>query len=821
MLPARTLFATLILSLFVLPSLAQQLPTSRNVAGMVSDFISSDPLPGSHVISSSGNAFAITDNRGRFSLLVGPRDTLLVVSHLGYKRVLLDLHDPAESWFNVSMEREAVAIPEVVVEQVSIHDQPTAKTMAMGSSHRITSRDLERYRFTDPGRALRSVPGLNVQEEDGFGLRPNIGIRGTGAERSSRITVMEDGILTAPAPYAAPSAYYFPNTARMSGIEVRKGASQIKYGPYTTGGAINLVSRTIPSQRTLEASYAGGSEAYRSLSTLASAGNGSVRGMVEVNDLYSHGFKVLDNQGETGFRKTDVMGKLRWAPESTGRIRHALLLKGLVSVENSNETYLGLTAPDFDASPFRRYLGSEKDNMDGDYRQLALRHIMDVGPRFTVQNVIYRSRFDRNWYKLDHVTTSEGKQGINAILDRPEEHLGAYLLLTGRSASSNDQLWIKANNRSYLSQGFNSDFTFKSTLSGGETRIDAGVRFHYDEMDRFQWVDGYQVRDEHLRLEVQGTPGTDSNRIDSAKAASFFLQPTFEIGRYAITAGVRHERIELARKDYGKSDPERSGTQITERSNRVNVWIPGVSGSVAVSESFTVFSGIHRGFSPPGSTAGTRPENSVNVEAGTRFKRGLTRVDLVAFHNAYSNLLGADVQAAGGTGSGDLFNGGRATVRGLETMVSFNLGSMVGWAVSLPIQLTHSFTDARFMSSFESEFEPWGTVESGFGLPYVARHTGTLESSLEGARHDISIRASFVSAMRAESGEGAIPADQKIPGHVVLDLGAGWNIAPDTRLFLSIQNLTDEVYIAARRPSGLRPGLPRMISMGLEVNLSR
>ena len=183
-----------------------------------------------------------------------------------------------------------------------------------GSASRIEGAELLRTQaaFGDIHRMLRSVPGVNVQEEEGFGLRPNIGLRGSGSERSSRITLMEDGTLIAPAPYAAPSAYYFPTAGRMEAVEVPKGSSQIKFGPRTNGGALNLVSTPVPDAFNVRAELGGGSHttAKGRLSVGSSSRNWGW--MLETYQLHSEGFKQIDGGGEAGFHLGDYLGKLRY-----------------------------------------------------------------------------------------------------------------------------------------------------------------------------------------------------------------------------------------------------------------------------------------------------------------------------------------------------------------------------------------------------------------------------------------------------------------------------------------------------------------------------
>lgn len=129
-------------------------------------------------------------------------------------------------------------LQEVVVASRQILGSKFQARNRTGSAYYISPEEIRKFGYTDINRMLKAIPGVNMYEEDGFGLRPNISLRGTKAERSERISIMEDGILAAPAPYSAPAAYYFPNAARMEAVEVLKGSSQVQYGPFTTGGLL-------------------------------------------------------------------------------------------------------------------------------------------------------------------------------------------------------------------------------------------------------------------------------------------------------------------------------------------------------------------------------------------------------------------------------------------------------------------------------------------------------------------------------------------------------------------------------------------------------
>ncbi|WP_088341786.1 TonB-dependent receptor family protein [Robiginitalea sediminis] len=706
-----------------------------------------------------------------------------------------------------------VNLSEVVLQAKVIFGSKFEARNRTGSSYYISPQEIAKFNFTDVNRTLRAVPGVNIYEEDGFGLRPNISLRGTSPERSSKITLMEDGVLIAPAPYSAPAAYYFPTIARMQAVEVLKGSSQVQFGPYTTGGAINMISTEVPEKFKAYVRSSYGS--FQSAQLHAQLGDSRkyFGYSVEYLNYNSNGFKNLDGGGDTGFDRNDLVAKFRVNLNPEGEVKQALELKFQYSDEDSDETYLGLTQADFDADPFRRYVASAEDNMATEHTQFMLTHVLDINPNFRITTVGYRNQFQRNWYKLNDLTLGGERVGIADIMEDPSNFGSYYDVVRGVSDSPSDALAVKANNRDYLSTGVQTKIDIH--WRGEETfhDVEVGLRYHYDEEDRFQWVDRYAILNGDMALTTSGVPGTDANRISDATAFAGFAMYKFKVGNLTLTPGLRYENMRLGRENFGTADPDRIGTDLSTRENRVDVWIPGMGFNYNF-PNISVFGGIHKGFSPPGNEEGQQPEESINYELGTRFSYAGFTGEVLGFYNDYSNLLGSDLAATGGTGSLDQFNAGEVRVSGLELLLNYNL-MQNNERFSLPVTFGYTFTDTEFLNSFGSEDELWGTVTAGDEMPYISRNQWNASVSLEHSAYELNFNARYAGAFRTQAGRGDIPANQRVDSNFVLDFGGKYHLNEHVTFTGNILNLLDETYAVARVPAGLRPGHPFGVYAGI------
>jgi Fe(3+) dicitrate transport protein len=803
----RHISLALLILLFCTDLFAQ----SHTITGTIVEKKTNKELTGVSIYLEGSTTGTVSNTKGEYAIKEIPTGNYtLVARFIGYDQKKLNISLNSDITIDFSLSENFTEISGIIIRGTTLTGGAGGINDIPGSAQYISPKELEKFSYNDVNRVLRNVSGVNIQEEDGFGLRPNIGLRGTGVERSSKITLMEDGILVAPAPYAAPSAYYFPTIGRMQGIEVRKGSSQIKYGPYTTGGAINFISTAIPKSLSGRVNIIGGSFGQRTLHANVGQSYDNVGFVIETYQASADGFKVLDNGGNTGFDTKDYMAKLRFNTNLDAKIYQSVTFKLAQADGKSDETYLGLTQEDFDTTPNRRYAGSQVDLMDTEQTQLSAQHIIRPTSFIDITTTFYRTDFKRNWYKLDKV----GGAGIGSILDNPLDNLSAYSTIAGNGI---DTLSVKANNRTYYSQGVQSIIGLQFNGEKLNHDIEIGIRVHKDEMDRFQWVDDYVMDNGGMEKISSGIPGTESNRIESAKAFAGFVQYTLNIDNLTFTPGIRYESITVTKNDYGKSDPSRTGIYLKVNENAVDVWIPGIGIDYKFNSYLSAFVGVHKGFSPPGSTDGANPEKSFNYEIGSRYIKKALRLNGVIYLNDYSNLLGSDLAAAGGAGSTDLFNGGEARIKGIELDIAYDLLLDSNSKFSFPVSVVYSYTDAEFRSTFNSEFEGWGSVRTGDELPYLAKHQLAINLGLDHKIFDFNISSKYVGEMRATAGSGEISRENKIGSQMVIDISSNVHVSRNLTLFGSIRNITDQTYLVSRRPAGLRPGMPRNFQLGVKA----
>jgi Fe(3+) dicitrate transport protein len=537
--------------------------------------------------------------------------------------------------------------------------------------------------------------------------------------------------------------------------------------------------------------------------------------LVEYNNRNSDGFMDIDyGSKKTGFDANDYVAKFRLNTDLDAKIYQSLTMKLQYSVDASNETYLGLANTDYKTNPYRRYLGSNEDNLLTDHFQLMATHFIRPSQNLTFTTKGYRNTFARNWYKLDEVNLGTGSVSIANVTADPIKYAAEYAALTANTNTIANALLVKANNRNYESQGVQTVGNLNFNTGTVKHYVEFGVRYHEDYEDRYQWVDGYAINNKFMNKTNNGLGGSNANRIQSAKSVATHLLYNITVQNFVFTPGLRNENISITNKDYGKLDPNRNAANLTTQENTVNVWIPGLGILYNINANYKLFTSLHKGFSPPGVLPGEDAENSVNLEFGFRMNKNAFSSEIVIYNNDYSNLQGADTMSGGGTGTGDLFNAGAARVNGLELTASYNIINHSS-DYKLPISLSFTHTKTKLKSDFTSP--SWGTVIYGDEIPFIAKNQLALTADLEYKKYSLALNTRYIGEFRTKAGQGDIPENYKINSNIIIDFAAKYYLTNKVSITSNIINLLDSDKAVARTPAGLRPSHPFGINAGISA----
>ncbi len=678
-----------------------------------------------------------------------------------------------------------------------------------GSAHVISPKQLGRFKNDDPHKIFGSVPGVYVRGEDGFGLRPNIGIRGAMSDRSKKITLMEDGVLFGPAPYSAPAAYFFPLMMRMQSVRVVKGPSAISSGPHTIGGAIDLITAPIPSERRGFVDVSVGQFMHRKVHVQQGLADDHYGILIEAAHLANDGFKQLDGGGDTGFARNEIMMKGRYVLGSVAAPLSEFEVKMGYSGEISNETYLGLTDADFRANPYRRYAASQLDRMEWHRTQFQLTHRAKLSRGVDIVTTAYRHDLHRAWRKVN------GFRGASIVdvLAHPDDAKNAifHSVLTGTIGASSDAetLLVGPNDRRFVSQGIQSTLMVRAKTGPIKHRLEYGFRIHYDSIDRLHTQDGFSVQGTELVAENEPTETTADNSAHTI-ALSMYAIDAMTWGPLTVTAGARMESI--------RSEMDNRLTDVQDLTIQ-QVIVPGAGAFLALPRNIGIFAGVHQGFSPvpPGQNDIVRPEKSINYEAGIRYSPRRFRAEVIGFYNDYRNITNICTFSTGCVVDNldQQFDGGSARVLGVEAYAESELEVRKG--IFVPGRLSYTFTDAQFLTNFQSADPIFGDVKVGDQVPYVPTHQFVASIGVEMAKWGVNVSGTYMGRMREIAGQGEIAEGEATDEFFLLDATANVRISSWLTLYTVGRNLLDATYIVSRRPYGARPGAPRWLQIGAKA----
>jgi len=770
-------------------------PASAVVRGRVVDS-SGSPVPGADVsLRREADSFLASGRSGadgRFALAAIPGEFELSAIASGFSVARARIRLPGDPDAEVQLSLQPGAFSEDVT-VVGTRLAGSAETLERlpGSVDLLDRRQLEDSRVADVNEALHKASGVNVRDEEGLALRPNIGIRGLNPTRSSKTLLLEDGLFVTYAPYGDNATYYHPPVERFEAIEVVKGAGQIAYGPVTVGGVVNYLTPAPPVTPTANLRLTGGSRDYFNGRALAGGTWGRTAVLAEY--MRKQGDGARDNLhsrvDDANLKTVFTLGP-----------RHTLTLKGSYYGEDSQITYSGLTLAEWEADP--RQNPFLNDAFEGWRLGASARHTWLVGSESVLTTQAYGSRFSRDWWRQ----SSNSGQRPNDRVDPACGGMANLLTTCGNEGRLRD----------YDHFGVEPRLRTALRVFGLRSEAEVGVRAHFEVQERLQ-------ENGDTPLARSGRLVEDNRRENQALSA--FVQDRLLLGDFTLSAGVRLEAIGYQRTNRLAND----GAGASGESS-LTQWVPGVGLTWSPSSAVNVFGGIHRGFAPPrtedvvsqtGGVVDLEAELSWNYELGLRALpvRGL-RIDATVFRNDFENQV-VPASLAGGVGA-TLTNGGETLHEGLELGLRVDTGTLTGSTHNVFVRGALTLLPvARFEGSRFSSVPGSSSVSvSGNRLPYAPENLLTFDVGYTHPRGLLAqVEAVHVGEQFADDlNSVAASADGQrglIPAHTLWNVAVSWDLRRVT-LFVTAKNLLDELYLADRA-RGMIPGSPRLVQAGIST----
>ena len=232
------LLACLFVALSVTTAMAH---THHTLSGVVTDAELNTPIPEVEIVLPASGNGTTTDEQGRFEIeLPAGEDQNLVLSHVGYEALVIDLANQG------SMNLTAEMIPAMLHgNEVQVTATRTTRSLVQvpGRAEVLSRADLMQSSQPTVDGLLKQVPGLNVHRTSGiYEVRPVISMRGVGGDDPGRTLVLIDGVPINKSDTGIANLKRV-RLAEIERVEILKGAGSSLYGASAMGGVVNILTQ--------------------------------------------------------------------------------------------------------------------------------------------------------------------------------------------------------------------------------------------------------------------------------------------------------------------------------------------------------------------------------------------------------------------------------------------------------------------------------------------------------------------------------------------------------------------------------------------------
>ena len=407
----------------------------------------------------------ITDKDGAFKLKGSAAGTYHLQLHcIGCQDwdSIINLQPGARIQLTIALNKEYKEISQVQI----FGSKADAMRNLPGAATLITPLQIKQIQPVSANEVLRKAPGVHAVDEEGLGLRPNIGIRGLDPDRSRYVLVLEDGVPVSLSPYGEPEMYYSPSIDRMQQVEILKGSSSIQYGPRTIAGVVNYRTADPSAKPEGTLQLMGGDNGYFS----ALLGYGTTIGNTGVQINYLR--KQTDDFGMLRLRLNDLSAKFRWMISS----KEVVGFKLGVYDEFSNANYIGMTQSMYLSGQNDITRLAPEDQFHIRRYSASLTYSYILSERFRLEVLGFAYTTQRNWCRQDFAYNSIDTSGN--LLPKPADYSG---VTWGDESISGGAIYMRNStgnrNRTFDVAGSEVRTRYAFTIGSIANELLGGVRF--------------------------------------------------------------------------------------------------------------------------------------------------------------------------------------------------------------------------------------------------------------------------------------------------------------------------------------------------------